>query len=295
MRVRGYRDEDFPAVVEAVAGWIAAAGRAGYDHVGEIPHRIYENLRGRYPVGDVVRLWADEGGIAGLAICRRFGNAFDVFTAPRLRGTEAEAAMIRHAVEVTAAGTSEEYVLTDVWDSDAARVEVLERLGFEYFRVWDDIRERDLARLPPVSTVDRYVVRSATLDDAGQLAEARNQSFGEDWTGRQYRDAVMTKPGYDPAREIVAVTADGRVAAYTVWWSDPVNGIGHFEPVGTHREFQRQGLGRAVMLHAMHAMRAAGLTRVTVNHNAENVPAEALYTSLGFVGSGRTLGFKVKV
>lgn len=85
---------------------------------------------------------------------------------------------------------------------------------------------------------------------------------------------------------------DGRIAAYTVYWTDTRNGLGLFEPVGTHREFRRLGLGRAVMLHAMARMRSAGLVSVSVNHNADNVAARRLYESLGFVGTDQTYGFR---
>jgi hypothetical protein len=92
--IRPYSDEDMPQLQETVAGWIARAGRCGYDHIGELPHRIYENLRGRQPVGDLVQLWEDADGIAGIAINMRFGAAFDVFAAPALRGSEAERRML---------------------------------------------------------------------------------------------------------------------------------------------------------------------------------------------------------
>lgn len=39
---------------DVVAGWIAQAGPGCYDHIGELPHRSYENLRGRQPAGDQV-------------------------------------------------------------------------------------------------------------------------------------------------------------------------------------------------------------------------------------------------
>jgi hypothetical protein len=64
---RPYTDADLPMLQRTVAGWIASAGRCGYDHIGELPHRIYENLRGRRPVGELIHVWADDAGAtAGL-------------------------------------------------------------------------------------------------------------------------------------------------------------------------------------------------------------------------------------
>jgi mycothiol synthase len=136
-----------------------------------------------------------------------------------------------------------------------------------------------------------FVVRPARLADADQLADARNRSFDDDWTGARYRSAVMTRPGYDTEREIVVEAPDGRIAAFTVAWVDERNRTGHFEPVGTHADFQRRGLARAAMLHAMSHMRAEGVETATVNHNVENTPAAALYASLGFTKTHETHGY----
>ncbi|WP_157249213.1 GNAT family N-acetyltransferase [Nonomuraea typhae] len=289
LTMRPYADSDLPWLQETFAEWIAEAGRCGYDHIGELPHRIYENLRGHRPVGEVVHVWEDDGRLAGLAINTRFENAFDVFTAPWLRGSPAEAGMIEAAAETT--GADQDEILTDVFDCDAARIQILERLGFTRFRTWDDVNEAPLAHLPAPEVPDGFTLRPARIEDAAGLADARNSAFDADWTGEQYRDQVMRKPGYDLGREIVAESPDGRIASFLVYWVDRRNAVGHFEPVGTHAGFHRKGLARATMLHAMHEMRALGLTTVTVNHNAENIPARTLYAGLGFVRTHETYGY----
>ncbi len=284
-----------PRLLETFAGWIAEAGRCGYDHTGELPHRIYENLRGRQPVGELVQLWEDTVGIAGIAINMRFGVAFDVFTAPALRGSDAERQMLRQAHATTARfmqGSDDSFVLTDVFDCDTARIKLLTELGFERFRIWENVNERDLRGAVGEPEPGGFLLRSARLQDAGQLATARNHSFDEDWTGEQYRAAVMEKPGYDPSREIVAEAPGGRIAAFAVYWEDERNKTGHFEPVGTHRDYQRRGLARAVMLHALRQMQEQGMTLATVNHNADNLPALKLYQSIGFEKRYETLGFR---
>ncbi|WP_157756548.1 GNAT family N-acetyltransferase [Plantactinospora sp. KBS50] len=293
LTLRPYADTDLPRLQDAVASWIATAGRCGYDHVGELPHRIYENLRGRRPVGELVRLWEDAGEIVGVAVCLRFGVAFDVLAAPALRGTDGERSMLATAATVTAERASGRYVLTDVWDCDTVRARLLGEQRFTRFRTWDHVRERGLATPPAEpSPPAGFRLRPARLADADRLAEARNTSFTEDWTGDRYRSAVMSRPGYTPDREIVAEAPDGRIAAYAVYWLDPRNRSGHFEPVGTARDFQRRGLARAVLLEAMHRMRSAGMRTVSVNHDAGNVPARRLYESLGFARTAETYGFR---
>ena len=297
LSVRPYRDADLPVLQEAMAGWIATAGRCGYDHIGELPHRIYDNPGATYPVEDLVQVWQAGGRIAGVGIYLRFGAAFDVFVAPALRGGPAEEQIVETAARATARlmrpGTRTSHVLTDVFGCDAARIGVLERLGFQRHRVWDDITERELAGpVPAVVLPDGYTLRSARHDEADRLAEVRNRSFGTAWTGAALRERVLNRPGYDPEREIVIQAPDGRLAAFTQYWTDTLNRTGHFEPVGTHRDFQRRGLARAMLLEAMARMRAEGMTLVSVNHNATNTPARALYASLGFTRRCGTLGYR---
>lgn len=296
--MRPYTDADLPRLQAGLAAWTAEAGDLGYCHPGDLAHRIYENLRGRHPVGDLVHVWEAGGAVVGTAVCFGFGTAFDVFAAPSVRGSDRELAMLAAAADTTrrlldATGAPDPWVVTDVWRGDEARVELLSRLGFAEYRVWDHITERPLDdRLPPPRLPPGYRIRAATLDDHRQLAEARNAAFAETWSGTQYRDEVMTKPGYDPERELLVEAPDGRVAAFTVVWIDARNRTGLFEPVGTHPEHQRRGLARALVLHGLAVMAAAGMTTAVVEHEVANEAAAALYRSLGFTIKHQTLGYR---
>jgi ribosomal protein S18 acetylase RimI-like enzyme len=67
-------------------------------------------------------------------------------------------------------------------------------------------------------------------------------------------------------------------------WLDEANKTVEFEPVGTHPDYRRLGLGRAMLLHGMHQARAAGATHATVAClGAPRHPeARGLYYSVGF-------------
>jgi ribosomal protein S18 acetylase RimI-like enzyme len=55
-----------------------------------------------------------------------------------------------------------------------------------------------------------------------------------------------------------------------------------FEPVGTHPDFQRQGLGKAVLREALRCLRENGMHSAIVSTAADNEPAIKLYEAAGF-------------
>ncbi len=59
--------------------------------------------------------------------------------------------------------------------------------------------------------------------------------------------------------------------------------IGHVAVIAAQR---RRGIGRALVLHAMHAMRAAGKQAATLSVSVTNTPAQAAYEALGFATTG---------
>jgi GNAT superfamily N-acetyltransferase len=295
---RNYTDHDLPRLQTTLASWIQEAGDCGYCHAQEITRRIYTPMADSLPVAETVQVWEDDSGIIGIALNLRFDNAFEVYTSPAYRGTAAERIMLGSATETTRrlmrqVGREATSVIIDVWDCDTTRQQLLGAIDFAQYRIWGHLTERSLAEpIPPPRLADGFTLRAATMSDAEQLAAVRNASFGTDFKPQDYRDGVMHKPGYDPAREIVVVAPDGRFAAFTMIWLDSVNKVGLFEPVGTHQEFRRKGLARGLMLHALYEMQRLSMTTATVGYDATNAPAAALYQSLGFNHQYTTLGYK---
>ncbi|HEX5824237.1 MAG TPA: N-acetyltransferase [Candidatus Limnocylindrales bacterium] len=83
-------------------------------------------------------------------------------------------------------------------------------------------------------------------------------------------------------RDVVVEAPDGSFAAFTMCWFDPVGSIGEFEPVGTHPDHRRRGLGRAANLHGLRVLQDAGARDALVFSLRSNAASEALYRSVGF-------------
>ena len=92
----------------------------------------------------------------------------------------------------------------------------------------------------------------------------------------------MLSPAYNPGLDIVATSPDGRIGAFCIAWPDPVNQVGLFEPVGSHPDFQRKGLGKAVMLEGLRRLLQMGMRAAIVSAEEDNTAAINLYETVGF-------------
>ena len=94
--------------------------------------------------------------------------------------------------------------------------------------------------------------------------------------------------------DCVVVAPDGSVAAFTLAWLDELNGVGELEPVGTHADHVRLGLGRAVNLFALQRLRDEGAGEALVACRGDDghpIPAR-LYESVGFRPVVRTVAYR---
>ena len=84
---------------------------------------------------------------------------------------------------------------------------------------------------------------------------------------------------------------DGTLAATAIVWLDDSTRTAEFEPVGTHRDFRRRGLGTPLQLHGMRLARAAGADRMLVAClGAPGRPAARnMYYGVGFRELSRDL------
>ena len=184
-------------------------------------------------------------------------------------------------LERTASPTAAEEFALKRWAAHgyAADVEALGDTGD-----WTQLNERDLtdAERPVLPAGFRF----RTADEAGPEAAVR--AHVDAWapsayTAQSYQD-VRQAAAYRGDLHVLVEAPDGTMAASAIMWFDKANKTVEFEPVGTHPDYRRLGLARAMMLHGMHLARAAGATHATVVClGAPGHPkARGLYYGLGF-------------
>jgi GNAT superfamily N-acetyltransferase len=265
-------------------------------HPGNFRHHLSNGLRGADPSQSTIVYEPVPGEIAALVV---FDDpeecAFDLVVHPDHRTHAFETEIVAWATERAwamaqseAADADVSAVASGVITCDDTRRDVLVGLGYmpsdqpDKLTLHHTVRELDV--IPKPVWPDGFTVRAAQgIHEADALGEVHAKSFGSNWPPGAYLK-VMQTPAYDYTKELVVVAPDGRLAAFLVYWLDSVSKTGLFEPVGCHEDFQRRGLTKALMFHAMSLMREAGMTHATVEHETpeENPAAAALYASVGF-------------
>ena len=168
---------------------------------------------------------------------------------------------------------------------DALRTEgYAPRYAFRSYR-WDLGSDLPIPDLPQGWTL-RPVQGEAEADSRRRASHAAFESTMEPTMHLQRYLDLMRSPVYVPERDLVAVSPEGTIAAFMIWWGDSESGIAQIEPFGTHPDFHRMGIGRALILHGLAEMRRAGMTSARVCTDDDR-PATGFYEGVGFEDVGR--------
>jgi GNAT superfamily N-acetyltransferase len=162
-----------------------------------------------------------------------------------------------------------------------------------------------LPRLP-----EGYRVRAVREDEAEARAAVHQAAWRPKRIGSMFvppvdlgeAESSMTTESYRVVMEAwpyrhdldqVVEAPDGTLAAFALGWLDEVNRAGELEPVGTDPRYAQLGLGSAVSLACLHALRAAGATRAVVYPRGDDAypVARRLYFGFGFQPLARTVTF----
>ena len=225
----------------------------------------------------------------------RHEGTFDLFVSPALHGTPQHAVVMDEYVtwaeaRARSAGIKQ---ISPFWaiDFDTVLARLMQERGFAIVPVDlpAPLFERTLDELPTIPLPAGFTMQGVSnLDDGKLRAAVTHGAFRphDDWEGywAEYAQFIGSAV-YDGERDLFVCSPDGRGASACTIWFDSVNGVGLFEPVGTHPDFQGKGLGKAVMAEGLRRMKAAGMTRAVVGFDPNNTAALTLYTSMGFRAS----------
>jgi mycothiol synthase len=216
-----------------------------------------------------------------------------LLVAPDARGQGAGTALLRDAL---AARTADVDSMT-AWShgNHPGAAALADRFGFERVRdLW--VMRRSLTDLPAVHPHPGVEVRAFRpgVDEAAFLELNAEAFAGHPEQGRMTRadlDQRMAEPWFDPAGFFVAVSTeatDGGDAERELLgfhWTKVHDGqapVGEVYVVGVSPRAQGMGLGRLLTLTGLHHLAGRGLGQVLLYVEADNTPAIATYSNLGF-------------
>jgi len=241
------------------------------------------------PMEKAIQFWeTSHGDIAAFLVPENPGEAtFNIH--PKYNTTELLEEMFSVALtQYRKVQDDNSYKLT-TWipENDSIRQQIAIRLGFQKA----DFPEYQRRRLMSEPIQDVPIPAGYTLRSLGDASEIPARSWlswkafhsdepDEDYQGWDWYPRVQSAPLYRRDLDLVAVAQDGELASFCTLWFDDVTRTASFEPVGTHPNHRKKGVGKALMTEGLKRVKHLGATLATVG--SYSVRAGALYESIGF-------------
>lgn len=149
---------------------------------------------------------------------------------------------------------------------------------------WVQFNARDLVDVPEPVLPDGFRFTSAAEVSVAAAVEAHRAAWHPSGFTEAALERVQRTWPYRPDLHVLVEAPDGTLVATAIAWLDEASRNAEFEPVGTHRDHRRRGLGTALQLHGMHLAKAAGADRMLVaSRGAPSEPAaREMYYGVGF-------------
>jgi ribosomal protein S18 acetylase RimI-like enzyme len=189
-------------------------------------------------------------------------------------------------VEARARETKEPEIFVSVAEGDdglqgaalARGYEPSERYGYEL--VYDLVSDPGPPQLPwgfeMISLTPALADRYVTLHRAAWSRVNAPSTYDRD-----QHEIVTAMPDFRYDLVPIVAASDGSLAAYCMSWWDPRSKSVEIEPLGTHPDFRRKGLARAIVREVLRRSWALGARYVLVWGVSANPEAKALYVSAG--------------
>ena len=275
--IRDYRPDD------AAALFVVAAAIEPLD-AGQLVAWT-EELEGRVEGGARVWLLARGRRLAGYAAVEPLPGLPGVYdlsggVAPARRGRGLGGRLLAHvAVQAPALGARELSARVERLEDEAAVFLLRRGFGVEHEECLLELA--DLSALPPMPDAPGVAVVSLP----------RRQAVAEFL--RPYELCIDRQPWLQPYREsevaatlaraddLLFATIEGRPVG-VVWHERLPDGRGRVEPIGISAAHQGRGLGRRLLLAALHSLRQQGAAPVEIGLWRTNEVAMHLYKGRGF-------------
>ena len=138
--------------------------------------------------------------------------------------------------------------------------------------------------LSPLEVPAGVTVRSYRDSDADDVVAVNAAAFAhhpeQGAMDRANLERRMAEPWFDPAGLLVAEDSTGMLGFH--WTKQHDAGLGEVYVVGVAPAAQGRGLGKVLTLAGLHHLTGLGVAEVLLYVEADNAPAVAVYSRLGF-------------
>jgi ribosomal protein S18 acetylase RimI-like enzyme len=165
------------------------------------------------------------------------------------------------------------------------QIAMIERQGFirQKFRTLRYSRSLT-GPIPPVPMPAGFSWRAVLGEgEVEALVALHRAAFGTDNMTVEGRLAIMKGAGYERPLDLLALGPQGQLAAFCICEvapDDPT--LGYIDPIGTHPDFQRLGLARALVSTGMALLKEKGVKTAEFGTGRQNEAMQKLGEKSGF-------------
>lgn len=168
-----------------------------------------------------------------------------------------------------------------IYDGDAPLQALLRERGYapsEYEGCDSEyaILEAPQPQLPPGYTITSMAEKNDIEGRREVLGRGFDHTDPAEWASASTYRELQKAPDYRKDLDLYVVAPNGQYASFCVAWYDDLNKMGVFEPVGTHPDYRRMGLGTAVVLEGIRRLAVLGAEMALVGS------AMPFYMAVGF-------------
>lgn len=174
-------------------------------------------------------------------------------------------------------------------DDDKELILLLSDLGFRKGEIEGDKQIRPIkASVPTYTLPEGYTIRNTVIEkDFLKYRAVQKTVFPHIKSmSLELLQLYSSASFYHEELDIVAIDPNGDFAAFCTARIDPVSRIAELEPVGTHPDHRRLGLGKAVICESLKRLETYRPSAVVILGAAPTDGARRLYDSVGFVNEG---------
>lgn len=142
--------------------------------------------------------------------------------------------------------------------------------------IWDN------GKIPPEQPSPEISIRPMTIDDLSQVEVLDKTAFSSLWHNSQ----TSLEYAFKQAAFATIADIDGVIVGYQISTSMQMGS--HLARLATHPQYQRQGIGYAILRDLQVQFKQRGAMRITVNTQEDNLASIALYENAGFTSTGET-------